>query len=266
MCRRDKAAFQSVFDAFDVTDKIDYNTFDKLCEDFLNSGGLIRDRVHELVTGAPTFGSHSQPISAGGGGPSSLATDDTPSKRVLLIDEVDVFFHKDFYGKPYNITSKIRSDKVEALARAVWRAGQSEGPDNVSFHFISTTREYRECVDSFVSDWQFLVETAAKEMIQDLRIFDNKQYPFAVSEDKIGYYTSQGQLDTDIVYGYETMFLYFKCNDEAEGKKISDESLRQHIFLNVRCGSFSYAEIPNGYGKIIGVTGVFLFVITCIRW
>lgn len=48
------------------------------------------------------------------------------------------------------------------------------------------------------------------------------------------------------------MFAYFH---EYDLKNITEESLNQNIYIRIRCGGFSYAEIPNNFSYIMGVTG-----------
>lgn len=48
------------------------------------------------------------------------------------------------------------------------------------------------------------------------------------------------------------MFAYFYENGM---KNISDESLNENIYIRIKCGHFSYAEIPRDFKYIMGVTG-----------
>jgi hypothetical protein len=40
--------------------------------------------------------------------------------RVLLIDEVDVFFSKEFYGKVYVPQAQIKSPEITKLLDLIW--------------------------------------------------------------------------------------------------------------------------------------------------
>ncbi len=42
-------------------------------------------------------------------------------KRVILIDEVDVFFSKDFYNKVYVPVAQIKHEKVSKLLDFMWQ-------------------------------------------------------------------------------------------------------------------------------------------------
>ncbi|CAF4843653.1 unnamed protein product, partial [Rotaria sp. Silwood2] len=70
-------------------------------------------------------------------------------------------------------------------------------------------------------------------------------------QDKIGY-LEQGNIVYNVVYGYKTLFAYF-C--EHEKSSISKESLEKNTSIKIKCGSFSYAEIPLEFKYIMGVTG-----------
>ena len=48
------------------------------------------------------------------------------------------------------------------------------------------------------------------------------------------------------------MFAYL---NEHEQGKVSAHSMEENLYLSVHCGRFSYAEIPNTFEHIIGVTG-----------
>jgi hypothetical protein len=41
--------------------------------------------------------------------------------QVLLIDEVDVFFSDDFYGKTYNPRALIKHETISALTDYIWQ-------------------------------------------------------------------------------------------------------------------------------------------------
>ena len=83
LSERDFNSFSTLFEDFGVLDYISYGTFNKLCEDFINETGNIRDLVYGKILG--------QSVNFGRKTP-----DGRP--KILLIDEVDVFFNKDFYG------------------------------------------------------------------------------------------------------------------------------------------------------------------------
>ncbi|CAF1222140.1 unnamed protein product, partial [Didymodactylos carnosus] len=72
-----------------------------------------------------------------------------------------------------------------------------------------------------------------------------------VNEDKIAYKEQDG-ISYNMVYGYKTLFAYYY---EHEQGKISKSSLEENISIGIHCGSFSYAETPLRFHRIMGVTG-----------
>ncbi len=64
-----------------------------------------------------------------------------------------------------------------------------------------------------------------------------KSHDYEISEDKIGY-KQLDSISTTTVYGYSTMFAYYKANEEG---KISKQSLDQNKYIGITCGSFAYA-------------------------
>ena len=85
-------------------------------------------------------------------------------------------------------------------------------------------------------------------MLSDVLDF---KHDYLVQFDKIGY-KEQDRIEFDIVYGYKTMFAYFF---ENESGNLTKSSLEENISSGIRCGSYSYSEIPKKFNKIMGVTG-----------
>jgi hypothetical protein len=227
---RDHAAFEPLFDALDITESIHYGTFDQACEREINAQGDIRSRVQAFIENPTRL-------------QNNIGTHHMQRPRVLLIDEVDVFFNKDFYGNLYTPIVNLRKASVTALADLIW---QKKG--GLYFNHLRKSAAYKNCCGAF-EGWEFLVETAAKQMLADSKDFLSHDY--IVAKDKIAY-KSQDVLSFKIAYGYKTLFAYYH---ECENGKISKESLANYISMQVNCGSFSYAEIPHRFQAIMGVTG-----------
>jgi hypothetical protein len=227
---RDRAAFEPLFDALDITESIHYGTFDQACEREINAQGDIRSRVQAFIENQT-------------GLQNNISTHHMQRPRVLLIDEVDVFFNKDFYGNLYTPIVNLRKASVTALANLIW---QKKG--GLYFNHLRKSAVYKNCCLTF-KGWEFLVETAAKQMLADSKDFLSHDY--IVAKDKIAY-KSQDVLSFKIGYGYKTLFAYYH---ECENGKISKESLANYISMQVNCGRFSYAEIPHRFQAIMGVTG-----------
>ena len=214
---RDYESFLTMFESLGLTEHIHYGTFDKLCEKIINENGDIRSRVLDLI-----LHESKSPIKL-----------DEHYKRpkVLLIDEVDVFFSKDFYGNTYNPIAVLKHPTITNLVNFIW-SNQKTG---LSSKRLEATPEYQACINQF-KGWEFIIKEAVKDMLADLKDYAHE---YVVKNDKI-FYNKQDSIANNIVYGYKTMFSYFYENQKD---KISRSSLDESIFIIINCGSFSYAGI-----------------------
>ena len=162
---------------------------------------------------------------------------------MLLVDEVDVFFSKDFYGNIYTPLARLKDPTIARLAEHIW----TNRKNNLSFKRIEQSSEFRACCERY-KGWEFLVQEAVRDMLSDIV---EVKHDYIVQFDKIGYKEQDG-ISFDVVYGYKTMFAYFY---EYEQGNLSKSSLEENISIGVRCGSFSYAEMPKRFNYIMGVTG-----------
>ncbi len=86
-------------------------------------------------------------------------------------------------------------------------------------------------------------------MIADVKSFASQQY--VIKNDKIGY-QEQDEIVFNVRYGYKTLFAYYH---EYNKGNISLQSFQKNMAIFLKCGIFSYAEIPKKFDLIIGVTG-----------
>ncbi|ETO00571.1 hypothetical protein RFI_36869, partial [Reticulomyxa filosa] len=151
--------------------------------------------------------------------------------KVLLIDEVDVFFNKEFYGSCCSPAATLRHDIITKLIDHIWNNKES----CPTLNDIKKSNEYKECCN-VLKGWDILLNEAIKDMLNDIQKFESHGYQ--VSNDKIGY-KEQDTICYNVRYGYKTLFAYYH---EHEQNKISDESFRKNIFMSFQIGNFSYAE------------------------
>ncbi|CAF2542951.1 unnamed protein product [Rotaria sp. Silwood2] len=230
LSQRDYTAFLPLFDLLDLLNYIHYGTFNKLCEDTINENGDIRQIVEQLITkGSVDTMKNNQHIKR---------------SKILLIDEVDVFFNREFYGNVYTPAASLRDRTITSLVNFIWKERKSR----LTLNKIKDTDEYKICCAKFPT-WEPLIQEAIKDMLSDVNNFESHDY--IVSQDRIGY-SEQGNIVYNVVYGYKTLFAYH-C--EHEKGRISKESLEKNINIKIKCGSFSYAEIPLEFKYIMGVTG-----------
>eukprot|EP01103_Thecamoeba_quadrilineata_P018935 TRINITY_DN7477_c0_g1_i1.p1 TRINITY_DN7477_c0_g1~~TRINITY_DN7477_c0_g1_i1.p1 ORF type:complete len:2625 (-),score=455.21 TRINITY_DN7477_c0_g1_i1:64-7305(-) len=232
---RDYNAFKELFVLLEIENCVGYWTFEQLCDNLINEKADIRELTKRLITSSPL----------------SLAAQRSIvplEKRILLIDEVDVFFSETFYGVTYNPATNIISEKITALVKFLW-AHRNE-PQLVSWSNIQKNALYTQMVNEF-PNCQALFSLAAKAMTSDLPHFATPQYEVDSVNDRIGY-KKYDDVSYNTSFGYRTMFAYLKENAE---KNITDEALKKQVAVSLICGLFSFASIPFRFCKILGVTG-----------
>eukprot|EP00935_MAST-01C_sp_MAST-1C-sp1_P000725 g725.t1 len=100
---RDAQDFGPVFKQFGVQDMVSYSTFRQLANKLINEDGEVRALTKALFGhGGGSSSGHLSELSALEEQDMSGKAD--KGKRILLIDEVDVFFSRDFYGSTHNPT------------------------------------------------------------------------------------------------------------------------------------------------------------------
>ena len=231
---RDYSAFERIFELFGVQDHVKYDTFTSLSKRLINSVCDVREGTRAFLSGGLR-------AEAGGAGDGR--------KKILLIDEVDVFFSQDFYGAVYAASSLFVNPQVEVMQRLVWQLRAQPSGDIVNR--VKAHESYAQLA-SACSSAMPLIERHVGCMAEDVKQFDSKDHVYHVDkEGKIAYKTHDTS-SSNVVYRYRTLFAYFK---ERERGAVSEASLKAAMGLHVNCGNFSYAEIPHHYDRILGVTG-----------
>ncbi|CAF5138281.1 unnamed protein product, partial [Rotaria sp. Silwood1] len=227
---RDKQDFASVFQALGIEDRIEYSTFNKLCEQFLNEQCNIREKVSNMIVNNNI----------------ALTTVDTRIRirpKVLLIDEVDVFLSDEFYGGMYTPTVYLKNPSIKTLLDSIWHAKPLK-----TLNSVKALPAYKTCATQF-SNWISLFDEAIQDMLGALKSFECSTY--VVQDDKIAYVEGESIVD-NVVRGYDTVWAYYFENEKG---KISKISLETNVGIIINCGTFSYAEMPHDFAYIAGVTG-----------
>ncbi|CAL6013590.1 Helicase-related_protein [Hexamita inflata] len=228
---RDFEQFQTIFELFGVKENIDYGTFPQMCEKFINQNTNIRETTRNLILNQPLQNNNVK---------------NHNRERILLIDEVDVFFSKEFYGNVYKPMTQVCNHQIKTLINYIWQNRKNKAI--LSSAKIRNTQEYQDCANS-LRGFEDLLKEALGNILSDLKSFQSQEYE--VVNGLIGY-KDQDSVSTNIVYGYKTLFAYYQ---EVENRNIKDTELQNRIGLQINCGNYSYAEIPKKYKHIIGVTG-----------
>lgn len=254
---RDFESFAPMFNALGLTDRITYGTFNEVAECQINREGDIREILKSLVM-KEEFQEKRPEI--------DLSTNKRP--QVLLIDEVDVFFSDDFYGRTYNPSAKVRHPAISKLTDYIWeqrqlkideiarmseedREKEKAKTPYMSLKALKDTEVYKNALNVFKDDYKFLVEEAAKKMIVDVVEYESPTHKYVIHNGLIGY-ENQDQISTNATIGYQTLFA---CYYKNKLKEITDEVLQSTKAIGLDCATFSYAEVPLEYDIILGVTG-----------
>jgi hypothetical protein len=181
--------FLPIFELLGIVDRIEYGTFNQVFENLINFNRNIRDLVQNLVYDRKLdeFKNKIKP------------------KRILLIDEVDVFLKDDFYGNIYR-PAAILNDSIKPLTDFVWKNREND----LNFNKIKISPEYLNCIKKY-KEWGFLIKEAAKNMIADVYSFNSPAY--VVKNDKIGYFQLDG-VSFNTLYDYKTLFAYYFENEK----------------------------------------------------
>ncbi|CAF4737664.1 unnamed protein product, partial [Rotaria sp. Silwood2] len=227
---RDKNDFAPVFRALGIEERIEYGTFNKLCESFLNEQCNIREKVHDMII------NNKNSIDV-------VKTTGRVRPKVLLIDEVDVFLSEKYYGGLYTPSVYLKDTTIKNLIDSLW--------ENRNLRTLNTDKAlpvYQACASRF-SNWTFLFDGAIKDMLTALKSFPSSAY--LVQNDKIVYVEGESVAE-NVVRGYDTVWAYYYENQKGF---ISQESLEKNVGIIISCGTFSYAEMPHEFAYIAGVTG-----------
>eukprot|EP00475_Leptophrys_vorax_P026879 TRINITY_DN38247_c0_g1_i1.p1 TRINITY_DN38247_c0_g1~~TRINITY_DN38247_c0_g1_i1.p1 ORF type:complete len:867 (-),score=213.86 TRINITY_DN38247_c0_g1_i1:52-2469(-) len=229
LSERDHSDFRRIFESVGVSHLVFYGTFQEVCERVLNQQVQIRDTVLSFLKS----------------GRLSKLKQSGSKERILLIDEVDVFLDKSFYGNLYLPVATLTSENIFRCARFLW----SNRSAIHNLNAIKSSTEYKEVVNEFPGQ-KDLLDECFRSMLDDLKSF-RPELNYIVKDDLIGY-KEQDRFSFTILYGYKTMFAYFH---EMDAGRVSEASCRAHTNLIINCGEFSYVDIVHGFHRIIGVTG-----------
>lgn len=232
LSKRDYQDFVDIFEAFGIKEKIVYSTISEMCEITINQTGSVRDLTKSVVESA------TKP-------PARLKS---PNKnRILLIDEVDVFFGSDFYGNTYNPATMISNEHTYEILNFIY----SNRTTDIKFNAISKTPGYTSLISLF-PQLKLLINHEINKMLKDVKNFENTpEKPIVMNN--IIYYKDQDSITCNKVYGYKTSFQYFQ--KFTDGDIQDPQVVKDHVGMYLGCGNFSFAEIPGDFTYKMGVSG-----------
>ena len=274
LSERDYDLFRDIFEQLGIVHQIRYSKITTLSEEQTAAKGDIRRMTQDLI-GSNGSGSKSTehcrlPISANGSGAksvqecrtlvpgsgdsiSNLARGQQLSKlhteEILLVDEVDVFFGRDFYGQTYNEVTYIKEPEISEILFMIW---ENRG-HRQQLRAIQNTDAYKKLLTKYQA-WDFLINNELAMMIDQVGEFNQPAYHLDRATDRIGYKVMDS-ISYEITYGYRSIFAYL--HEASLGNLRKEElTLSRIMCLQISCGQFSYANISPS--KILGVSGEFL--------
>ena len=173
------------------------------------------------------------------------------NEEILLVDEVDVFFGKNFYGRTHPQVAMLETPDAEELLREVWKRKDKAAQRQQVLKEILQCAPYKALLQKF-PDFAYLVRSETEQMCADLKdqmAKKEKDYVFDEERISIGYRVDDG-VAFGAVDGYKTAFDYLQIASE---KPVPPDKLRKALAMRIPCGRFSYAKL--GSAKILGVSG-----------
>ena len=169
-------------------------------------------------------------------------------EEILLVDEVDVFFGPDFYGKTYNQVAELSDPSITKLMTKIWDSRKTKP----SFSAVKQWSEYATVLQQF-SNWPLQIETEVRKMCGDVQSFSEPAYEVDRVNCRVGY-RHMDSVDWDQTFGYRTAFAHvFEKEQGTLSGALADKAVAQALSLRLACGQFSYAAInPTA---ILGVSG-----------
>ena len=232
---RDHKDFFEMFFHFGVAESIRYGTLNEVASEFA-SNNYSADVIYSFFRKTSST-DHMD---------STQDKHDVAPMRVLLIDEVDVFFNSEFYGNTFNPGALLSDDNIEALIKFIWKYRDTLDPIEVVGSF-----EAERCLRNFSVDMQELLRDEMYAMLVHAKAVGNGGHDYNVVDGRIGYKYFDG-LTTTAVMGYHTMFAYMK---EYEMGNVGSEQMKSNLGFILGIGKVSFAEVPLLYDFILGVTG-----------
>lgn len=167
-------------------------------------------------------------------------------EEILLVDEVDVFFGKEFYGKTYNQVIQFVEPEVAVILRRIWDAHAAG--HRLRLKDIKSMSEYTRLLAKMAS-FGYVLDNEISLMLSQVKRVDDVAYYLDPENNRIGYKVMDS-ISYDVTYGYSTSFVYLK---EANNLKEPAAALSRASVMPVSCGQFSYANISPT--RVMGVSG-----------
>ena len=245
---RDEKEFRDLFHATKTEKNIKYGIFEKIIKEIINlkQEKTFSETIQELLEQkkespweklkswlskfAESF---------------SVLKGRNASKKILIIDEIDVLFDRSYYGNTYDLAVSLRHESIRRLLEFVWL--HREDPQ-LNHKLVKNSKQFAKVVENYDS-LETILENQINGMLAALKSFQDQHY--YVVDRKI-MYKGETTISDEFSYGYNTVFAYLKENDLG---KVSEAALQENVCISLCVSEFSYACLPLYYGHVLGVSG-----------
>jgi GTPase SAR1 family protein/DNA-binding winged helix-turn-helix (wHTH) protein len=293
LSERDFRAFEKLFEVLRVHKDVEYSDFEGLISKTLKRQDSTLPNVRECFN---TYLTQSRPASHPSSRkrprPSSKEEARTNKKgsfaglgaakeRVLLLDEVDVFFSDKFYGRLYRITEFV--EQTQSLVQAVWNERKSYENKSLrsTIEALLASTEVKHLQKTFPGFTDELLQLELQKMVATVKYFPTTDENIAAcaaqelndalrvctlaveyrdvvwnaETKRLGYVDSAtGVPSFDATYSYITAFTYLFVQ-AMQKYDVSDDDLAEHLRLQPVCGGILYSLIPKLYKYTLGMSG-----------
>jgi hypothetical protein len=254
LSQRDKKDFQKNFDAFRFPNEVEYKTFETMCDEKLTyKNKNLRDIILDIISGKDLS-------------PLKRKENEQSNQSILLVDEVDIFFSKNF-GEVYRAAVSIPNSNIETIQKEIWQQIIVEKNRDKTKLFDCINEKFSKVIndDQMLSRLKKLgfLKFHLEEMIQiaigiheDMTKENLLRDKYKLIDEKINKKNGDGKYVLHIINSYENSFYYLKLIYEKENKFNEIQSIGDNFgYIYIVYGVISYSEIPNSYCGIFGVSG-----------
>ena len=145
------------------------------------------------------------------------------SKKILIIDEIDVLFNRDYYGDTFNLAASLEHQSIRELLKFIWN---NRSNNQLSHKFITKSSEFKEVIKHY-SSLDKILSNQVHGMLAALETYEEEKY--YIVNGRI-MYKSQDTLSDKISYGYPTVFCYLK---EFDSGKVNKSALDENLTISL---------------------------------
>ena len=249
LTHKDKVLFDKFFKELHVSKYIEYTTISSLSNSLMqHSLPDLRTQTNKFLRGqsVPVFHSSSE-------------------RGVLLIDEVDVFFGPDFYGKTFQPAIQLKTDDCVQLYRFMWENKGHLVSLHVSDAITWLLDAVAQVIERLLKEFPRLkpmLNGIIGESIQALKTYFAGagicKVDCICQDDRIGVLDmvtgaiSYSTISPKITFAH---FFYHEIVGPDGNPRISEKAIALNSGIIISCGKILYSELPNHFRLIHGVSG-----------